>query len=364
MSNYEEYNGIHAFHPGYYISEIAEELGITQTELSLRLGVSAKTISQLVNGKSRITDEIALKLSAMTGTSIVLWTGLQSEYDKKIQEIAQEHSLEDQHETEKGLCYKFFVKVAGLPPTRNWRERIMNLCSYLHVSNLNILGEQSLVVNFRRGVRKLNFQNIVNAQAWVQIAVNIAREDDVGKVKLDVLEMNLQNIREMTLKSPSEFLPELRKIFKESGISFVLLPYLANSCINGAVKWLDKKHVVIAINDRRCYADTFWFSLFHEIKHILQQKLKRVFLSYERSIEYISDDEAEKEADKFSQDTLIPMEKYLQFVNKSNLGAKDIREFASLIGIHAGILVGRLQHDGYIKRHEYNELREKYKILV
>lgn len=363
MSNHEEFNGIHAFHPGYYLSEIAEELGITQAELALRLGTSVKTISHLINGKSRITEETAMKLSAMTGTSVKLWIGLQAEYDQKIQEIAQESNLERQRETEKGLSYNFFVKVANLPKTRNWRERVKHLCHYLHVSDLRILGERSIVVNFRRGVKELSSQNMVNAQAWVQTAVNIARENPAGVANLTVLNKRLPEIRDMTLKPPSEFMPELRKIFRESGVSFVLLPYLENSCINGAVKWLDKEHVVLALNDRRCYADTFWFSLFHEIKHVLQQKLKRVFLSYNREILNVSENEDEKEADKFSQDTLIPSEKYSEFVNARSFRAMDIKAFASLIGIHVGVVVGRLQHDGYIQRYEYNEFREKYRIL-
>lgn len=83
MSNHEEHNGIYAFHPGYYISEIAEELGITQAELALRLGTSAKTVSQLINGQTRVTYKMSLKLSAITGTSVSLWTGLQAEYDQK-----------------------------------------------------------------------------------------------------------------------------------------------------------------------------------------------------------------------------------------------------------------------------------------
>lgn len=90
MSNYEKYKGKYAFHPGYYISELAEEHGLDQAELALRLGVSAKTISYILNGKSRITKEIARKVSIMTETSVELWTGLQAEYDKRLLEIRYE----------------------------------------------------------------------------------------------------------------------------------------------------------------------------------------------------------------------------------------------------------------------------------
>ena len=38
-----------SFHPGYYISEIIDDMDITQEEFAVRLGTSAKTISKLIN---------------------------------------------------------------------------------------------------------------------------------------------------------------------------------------------------------------------------------------------------------------------------------------------------------------------------
>ena len=365
MSNYNEYNGIYAFHPGYYIAELSDELEINHTELALRLGVTSNTISLLIDGKTDITSKIASKLSAMTGTSAELWLGLQIEYDKKIQKIIQEQALEEQRETERGLIYKYFEEVAGLPRTRLWRERIINLCGYLNVSDLRILGQQSIVANFRKGTRTFNTQNMVNAQAWVQTAINIARANPIGATQLDILEANLPEIREMTLKTRTDFLPVIRRIFKESGVSFVLLPYLKNSCINGAVKWLNSEHVLLALNDRRCYADTFWFSLFHEIRHILQKKVQSVFLSYEHNNDMLSIDEAlEKDADKFARDYLIPPKEYAIFEKNNSFLETDIRKFAKDICIHPGVLVGRLQHDGHIAPSQYNQFRQKYKILI
>ena len=71
--------------------------------------------------------------------------------------------------------------------------------------------------------------------------------------------------------STKDFLPKLEKIFRECGVAFVLLPSLKNCGVNGVVRWYGDK-VVLAINDRNSYADTFWFSLFHEIGHVLQKK--------------------------------------------------------------------------------------------
>ena len=122
----------------------------------------------------------------------------------------------------------------------------------------------------------------------------------------------------MTLQSPQVFLPRLKEIFSKCGVTFVLLPYLKNSGVNGAVKWINKDKVILALNDRRKSADTFWFSLFHEIKHVLQQKHKQIFISGQEINTAYLNEQLEAEADKFAQETLIPEKLYQAFINNRN----------------------------------------------
>ena len=95
-------------------------------------------------------------------------------------------------------------------------------------------------------------------------------------------------------------------IFSECGVAFVLLPHLKNSGINGAVKWLSNDRVVLAMNNRGLDADKFWFSLFHEIKHILQQKLKTVFVNANANEITELNNKLERDADEFAANYLIP----------------------------------------------------------
>ena len=44
----EEYKNIIAFHPGYYLTDIIEELEMTQDEFAKRLGTTGKTVSLLL----------------------------------------------------------------------------------------------------------------------------------------------------------------------------------------------------------------------------------------------------------------------------------------------------------------------------
>ena len=361
MSNVIAYSDLHAFHPGYYVEEIIEEMAISQAEFAKRMGTSTKTVSQLVSGKIRLTDDLAQKLASMMGMNVETWLNLQKEYDLKILEIERQERFDAQAEIVKLIDYSFFVRVAQLPATKKIHEKIANLCSFFRIADLRILAQPDFLVNFRAGISSFDEKNLINARAWVQTAMNVALKTDVATFDSEKLKSYLPDIRSMTRQEPEVFLPRLRKIFSECGVRFVLLPSLKNSGINGAVRWFADDQVMLALNDRRTYADTFWFALFHEIKHVLQQKTRTVFISYMQSPK--DESELEREADLFAENYLINPKDYLAFTASSPVSEKAICDFADRIGIHPGIVVGRLQNDHKLHPSQYNQLKEKYRIV-
>ena len=84
-----EYKDLVAFHPGQYVEDLIEDYNVTQKEFAERLGVSAKTISKLVNGEQSISNDIAQKLAKFTNISKKTWLSLQKSYDKKVAEVPQ-----------------------------------------------------------------------------------------------------------------------------------------------------------------------------------------------------------------------------------------------------------------------------------
>jgi len=69
-------------HPGAIIRGLyMEPLGLTVTALAEHLGISRKTLSQVINEHARVTPDIARRLSRAFNTSIDLWIGLQSGRD-------------------------------------------------------------------------------------------------------------------------------------------------------------------------------------------------------------------------------------------------------------------------------------------
>jgi addiction module HigA family antidote len=61
--------------------ELSKPLGITQTALAARLGVSFPRLNELIRGKRGVTPDTALRLARVLGMSADFWLGLQQDWD-------------------------------------------------------------------------------------------------------------------------------------------------------------------------------------------------------------------------------------------------------------------------------------------
>lgn len=77
-------NGLPPIHPGEYIREALEELGMTQAAFAKTIGVSPMRISHLVREERPVTADMALRLGQAFGQSPQYWLNLQDGYDLKL----------------------------------------------------------------------------------------------------------------------------------------------------------------------------------------------------------------------------------------------------------------------------------------
>ena len=69
-------------HPGEVLKEMyIEPLGLTVTDTARSLGITRKTLSELINGRSGISTSMALRLSKAFGTTPELWLNMQQNFD-------------------------------------------------------------------------------------------------------------------------------------------------------------------------------------------------------------------------------------------------------------------------------------------
>ncbi len=85
-------NGLPPIHPGEYVREALEELGMSQAEFAKTIGVSPMRVSHLVREERPVTAELALRLGQAFGQSPQYWLGLQATYELK---MAQDRFAKD-----------------------------------------------------------------------------------------------------------------------------------------------------------------------------------------------------------------------------------------------------------------------------
>lgn len=74
--------GLPPSHPGEILRELyIVPLEITVTETAVKLGITRKTLSELINGHSGVSAEMALRLAMAFNTTPDLWLNLQQEFD-------------------------------------------------------------------------------------------------------------------------------------------------------------------------------------------------------------------------------------------------------------------------------------------
>lgn len=350
MNNYIEYKDKIAFHPGYYIKEIIEDSGLTQEDFAKRLDTTPKNLSKLIRGEQSLSVDIATKLSRLLGTSIKYWLNLQNSYDALIAEFESEKELEEERKVFKYIDYTYLRDYYGLPDLpRKIDQQIIETRKFLKVSSLTVLSKYDMAASFRSSTGEHLEANRIKANTMVQIAINQALEMDAPHYDAHKFEGAVEQVLKLT-GMHNDFYKIIQNLFLEAGVVFKVMPNMKSSKINGATKKIGNR-VLLMVNDRGRYADTFWFTLFHEIGHILVGDFGTSF----------EDDEGKKEdaADAYARDKLIPAEEYRQFIMDGNYTIDSVMNFARKIGRDPGIVAGRMLRDSDFTYRHLAVLRRK-----
>lgn len=86
-------NKLPLIHPGNFLREALEQLGLTQAAFAQAIGVSPMRVSHLLKGQRPITAELALRLGLALGQTPQYWLSLQIAYDLKVAQAKFQESL-------------------------------------------------------------------------------------------------------------------------------------------------------------------------------------------------------------------------------------------------------------------------------
>lgn len=339
--------------PGAILRREIEARDWTQKDLASIIGRPQQAISEIIRAAKQITPETALELSEAFGTSPEFWMNLETSYrlhlaekQKDRKEIARKSELYTRAPVSE------LLKRGWIKATDSMETLEAEVFSFLGISHLENVPE--FAVNFRHS--DFREPEYFAKLAWIRRVQHLAGMQRVGKFDPAKLERSLSSL--MSLSADETNVARVPGLLLKLGVHFVIVPHLSKTYIDGAM--IPGINPTVALTLRHNRLDNFWFTLAHELAHILAGH-ERVRID-EEGFEKERADSDEATANAMARDWLLAPREYHSFVARQRpyFSGDSIRRFALSQSRHASIVLGRLQHDGLV---DYKNLR-KFHVTV
>ncbi|MCP4255277.1 MAG: ImmA/IrrE family metallo-endopeptidase [Candidatus Scalindua sp.] len=343
----------YAVPPGETLKEVMESLDMTQKELSIRTGLTVQSLNRISKGEQPITYETANRLELTTGISARMWNNLESQYREQLAKIREREQLESDLSWLKTIPTRELIERDAIAHQKEKTILLRETLKYYGVSSVSAwkdIWEEPAVAARRSHC----FETCPGpASAWLRLGEIEAHQIDCMPYDKNKFLKAVEGIRQLTVKEPDEFIPEMRTLCSEAGVALALIPEMKKVPWNGATRWLSASKAMILLNLRGKTEDQFWFSFFHEAGHALHDSKKDVYIN-----DGSRKDLRELKADGFAAETLIP--KDLEHEIVSIRSSVDVERIAKKLKLSPGVVVGRFQHLTE-KWSRFNKLKRKFK---
>ena len=355
MGDAHSFTPMWASPPGQTIRTRLYELGLDVPDLAKRLGISPSVVDGLLDGRAPISVEIARRLSQVVGGSVEFWVSRDCQYRDDLIRVETDQWLSD-------LPVQEMTRLGWIRPDRDWTSRVSACLSFFGVEDIKTWRatyEPILTASRMRISATVPRKNLAVA-AWLRKATCEAEAVDVARWDASLMRESLEAIKRLTRrKDPSDFLPKLRSLLAKTGVALVVLRTLPGCPASGAARFMSTDRAMIVVSGRFLADDQFWFTVIHEIGHLLLHGSQNMILDDPYSYDKVETQE-EREANRFAADVLLPAGLRTQ-IPPSVLTHRDVISLSIAAGVSPGIIVGQLQFENRIGRNQLNMLKRRYK---
>lgn len=334
-------------HPGETLSEVIEDRDMSQRELSYRTGMTEKHISTVIHGQKGISALFAKKLEYALGIEASFWMNLQSNYERELLEFEELNNISEE---ELGVLKNLkevsdkWVEFGWLDAESNPAGRVLDFRRIFGISNLLDTPKISYAAAYRAQTKNTNIDPYV-LFAWQRMCELLTETNDIADgVDIEKLRQKIPEIKQVMFMRANRIQKRLSEIFSECGIAFNIVPNFTGAPVQGFIKKTEDGTMLLCMTLRQKFADIFWFTLFHEIAHILNGDTKHDFIDLDSVAGII-----ETRADRTAGDLLIDAQAYRAFVYAEKFKKlSNISEFADSQNVRDYIVQGRLMKEELI----------------
>ena len=342
---------------GEVIKDYLDHYGYSQKEACRRLDISEKHLSNVLNGKARLTEELALKLEKLMPVSATYWLNIESKYREYLAREEEKYSLKNEDLKKLSNTFKFNEVFKGMNYTLT--EQAVAMLKLLNINSFD---------NFETAYSSLqvSFMQDDGEKEPIAVWINLCEEevelqnDDLDNVPFSstLLKDNLTDLKYIALnENVEQSLNNARTVLNKCGIYLVVREAITNCKVRGVLTSYRKKPAIY-LSGRFKTHDNIWFALIHEIAHLLLHYNSQDMMILNENDIF----NQEGEANMFARKFFVNKTDFENFKSKSDYTVSSIVGFANEQSVSPGIIVSFLQHDKCIDHNTLNKLKKHFKL--
>ena len=348
--------------PGDSIAELLAEQYMDQKQLAARTGFSKKHVNEVISGKAALTSDFALALEPVLKVSAEFWVRREATYRTRLARLSAEGISDEEAAWVRAFPYAHmarlgWVKRVTLRGVGGLREKRDELTRFFQIAAAEPWETiwQNPQVAFRRSLEGLKAPEATSA--WLRAGEIEAQRLNCEPFNKTVLKHVVADLKGYALQDDINVaLSALRGRMRAAGVALVMIPALPGTGISGATHWLNSDLAVLQLSVRYKDDGKFWFTLAHELAHILLHGKRDVFLEGVEG----EDEKKEAEANAWATNYWIPSKTRHAFVRRGDFSELAVINLAKRLQIPAGVLVGQLQHFGVHGIDQMNGLKRRW----
>ena len=258
--------------PGMTIKEVLEDHHMTQKELAVRLGLSEKHISKLINGEVPLTQDVAIRLERVLDIEAGFWNGLEAAYREAILKVEYENSIDEEINFAKPFGYAKLARLGIVPETKKAAEQVNNLQKFFEVASLKNVANDMVMPLVYENIKDMEPDKKSAIYTLVQITKGRARFVEVNPYNAELLETFIPKIKDLSSEPLIGVKEPLKDMLAACGVIIVYLPIIDN-ITSTCITYSKGNSIVLGIPTED--SDAFWTLLGEALQNLVERDYQR-----------------------------------------------------------------------------------------
>lgn len=343
--------------PGRILQRELDEHSISQAQLAARTGLSTKHINLVIKGTAPLSPNVAVTLEQVLGTPAEMWLRLEAAYQTHQARAERRDALDGFVEWASAFPRQILIDRNVIDTADSGPQVAGKLLGFFGVASPAAYGKTWLEPQASYKRSQLHSIDSNLTALWIRLSELHASGMTQNAPVFDAEKLRAAAgaLPKLTVKRIDVAFREAQALLLEAGVVLVFVPEMPNTRISGVSRWINGTPL-IAVTSRYKSLDGLWFTILHEIAHVLLHPKRSTFVDDG----FKADDDAdlqEAAANKFAESHLIPptYRKVLQ----SATTPEQIRALAGILGVSPSVVAGQWAFRTQIWGGPIAKLREK-----